>query len=110
MAAPWDQGNAGFSWTTNLNQAATQLFWYVNLFHDHLRDTPGIDFDAASGAFEGVDPVIGQVDDGSMTNGSFPNRSHVNNAGMTVNPDGIAAKLETTSGPRTARDRPGSTR
>ena len=91
----WDQGNAGFSWTTNLNQAATQLFWYVNLFHDHLRDTPGIDFDAASGAFEGVDPVIGQVDDGSMTNGSFPNCSHVNNAGMTVNPDGIAGKLET---------------
>ncbi len=91
----WDQGNAGFSWNTNLNQAATQLFWFVNLFHDHLRDTPGIDFGPASGSFEGVDPVLGQVDDGSMTNGSFPDCSHVNNAGMTVNPDGIPGKLET---------------
>ena len=37
----WDQGNGLFSWTVNRSQAATQLFWFVNRFHDHLRDAAG---------------------------------------------------------------------
>ena len=39
-----------FSWTVNRNQAGTQLFYFVNRA-DHLRDAPGIGFDAASGNF-----------------------------------------------------------
>ena len=69
--------DGGLPWTTNLNQAGTQLFWYVNAYHDHLRDAAGIGFGASSGNFEGVDRVIGQVDDGS---GTGPDCDHTNNA------------------------------
>ncbi len=60
----WDQGNGLFSWTVNRNQAATQLFWFVNRFHDHLRNAAGIGFGPSSGSFEGSDAVLAQVDDG----------------------------------------------
>ena len=42
---------------TNRDQAGNQLFYYVNNFHDYLRDTPGIDFGASSGNFENADRV-----------------------------------------------------
>ena len=48
-------------------QAGTQLFYFVNPFHDHLRDAAGIGFDDSSGNFEGADRVIAQVDDGAAT-------------------------------------------
>ena len=33
----------------NRAQAGTQLFYYVNRFHDHLRDAAGIGFDDSLG-------------------------------------------------------------
>ncbi|HEU0025466.1 MAG TPA: M36 family metallopeptidase [Thermoleophilaceae bacterium] len=95
VGCTWDQGNAAFSWTVNRNQAGTQLFWFVNRFHDHVRFDPSIAFDGASGAMENADRVFAQVDDGSTTNGSFPNCGHVNNASMTVPPNGYSPLLET---------------
>ena len=53
-----------FSWTVNRRQAGTQLYWFVNSFHDHLRDSPGIGFGPSSGAMEGDDPVLAQADEG----------------------------------------------
>ena len=35
------------------SQAGNQLFYYVNNFHDYLRDTPGIDFGVSSGQLRG---------------------------------------------------------
>ena len=58
---------ASFSWRDNLAQAGTQLFYFVNTFHDHLRDAPGIGFGASSNNFEGGDRVHAQVDDGAAT-------------------------------------------
>ena len=52
----------------NRAQAGTQLFYYVNRFHDHLRDAPGIGFDDSSGNFERADRVHAQVDDGANSN------------------------------------------
>ena len=46
-----------FSWHVNQAQAGTQLFYFVNTYHDHLRDAPGIGFDGSSGDFEGGDRV-----------------------------------------------------
>ena len=40
------------SWQLNRNEATTQLFYFVNKFHDHLLAAP-IGFDAASGNFQG---------------------------------------------------------
>src|SRR3954451_6530373 len=44
------------SWTTNERQNATQLFYFVNTFHDWLSGDP-FGFTAASGNFETDDPV-----------------------------------------------------
>jgi len=61
--------SGAFSWRDNLAQAGTQLFYFVNHFHDHLRDAPGIGFGASSNNFEGGDRVNAQVDDGAATSG-----------------------------------------
>ena len=53
------------SWQTNRDQAGNQLFYYVNNFHDYLRDTPGIGFGPSSGNFENADAVDAQVEDGA---------------------------------------------
>ena len=95
----WNNSTAGtFSWRVNRAQAGTQLFWFVNLFHDHLRDAPGIGFNAASGNFEGGDRVIAQVDDGATTDtGTFddyPNCNHTNNAFVIVVPDGMPLVMQ----------------
>jgi extracellular elastinolytic metalloproteinase len=71
------------SQTTNRNQGGTQLFFFINRFHDHLRDAPGIGFNAASGSFDGADPVYGEVDDGASTG-----CAGMNNGSMIVFPDG----------------------
>ena len=39
----WDP-KTPLSWASDSNQAATQLFYYVNVFHDHLANDPGIGF------------------------------------------------------------------
>jgi hypothetical protein len=87
----WDRGNGAFPWTVNRAQAGTQLFWFVNSFHDHLRHDPSIAFDTPSGAMEGGDRVLAEVDDGA----AIDNCAYLNNASMTVPPDGWSPLLET---------------
>ena len=87
----WDSSTT-FSWTVNRNQAGTQLFYYVNTFHDHLRDASGIGFNGSSANFEGADRVQAQVDDGSTTDvgpfTGFPDCNHIGNAYVIPVPDG----------------------
>jgi Ca2+-binding RTX toxin-like protein len=87
------------SWDTNVEQNATQAFYFVNNFHDHLEAAP-IGFNAAAGAFDsGDDPVIAQTDDGANMGGTFlgpsmPNINHVNNANMFTPPDGTSPEMQ----------------
>jgi hypothetical protein len=84
---------------TNRNQAGNQLFYFVNNFHDHLRNAPGIGFDAASGAFEGTaGRVIAEVNDGAALNGGRPFCEDTNNANMTVFPVGARMQMYLWSG------------
>src|SRR4051794_30822991 len=63
----------GSSWQTNEDFEATDLFYLVNVFHDHLLGAP-ISFNAASGNFEGADAVLAQAEDGANTGtGNLPN-------------------------------------
>jgi subtilisin-like proprotein convertase family protein len=88
--------------TTNRNQAATQLFYLVNAFHDHLRDPP-IGFTHAAGNFElvdsdgagpgeGGDPVMAETD--NYLNPDPPATKSTNNANMTTPPDGSPPRLQ----------------
>jgi extracellular elastinolytic metalloproteinase len=92
IGCSWSNFDNSMSWTVNRNQAGTQLFYYVNAFHDHLRDAAGIGFNSASGNFEGADRVQAQVDDGSATDDppfdSFPSCDYTNNAYVIPVPDG----------------------
>ena len=88
-----EAGDPGeFNWTVNRNQAGTQLFYYVNRFHDHLRNAPGIGFTAASGNFEGPDRLEAQASNGAATDvgpfNNLPTCGFVNNADFTPTPDG----------------------
>jgi extracellular elastinolytic metalloproteinase len=88
----------GFSWRVNRAQAGTQLFYYLNVFHDHLRDAPGIGFGAASRNLEGGDRVIAQFDDGATTDtgafDDFPDCAHLNNAFVIPLPDGTPVVMQ----------------
>jgi hypothetical protein len=100
----WDTQRRAYSWRFNRDQAATQAFWFVNRFHDHLEQDPGIRFDDAAGNFEqsssgGVpgDPVHVQVVDGADTDPGapgFPDSEHTNNASMVTLPDGRSPVLQ----------------
>ncbi len=90
----WNRFGAGFSWTVNQAQAATQLFYFVNTYHDHLRDAPGIGFDDSSNNFEGADRVEAQVDDGAATALGQPACDHANNAFVIPVPDGTALVMQ----------------
>ncbi len=94
VGCSWEDGNPSFSWTVNRNQAGAQLFYFVNRFHDYLRDTPGIAFGPTSGNFEGADRVLAQVDNGAGVSGGFPDCGHANNAAMNVLPDGLPGLME----------------
>ena len=78
------------SWQNNRKQNAVQVFYYVNRFHDHLRDAP-IGFTRAAGNFEAIDDdaVQAQPDDGATTAGGHPDANHVDNANMATPSDGI---------------------
>jgi extracellular elastinolytic metalloproteinase len=93
IGCSWSNFDNSLSWTVNRNQAGTQLFFYVNAFHDHLRDGAGIGFGASSGNFEDGDRVQAQVDDGSTTDvapfDDFPDCDHINNAYVIPVPDGL---------------------
>jgi extracellular elastinolytic metalloproteinase len=104
----WDP-NTPFSWQTNRNQDATQVFYYVNNWHDHLAAAP-IGFTEAAGNFqainrtgqgEGGDAVSANTDDGA--NGDFdgdgtidglPDGNHIDNANMSTPPDGTPPTMQ----------------
>ena len=73
-----------------MRQNATQLFYFVNRFHDWLAQSP-IGFTEAAGNFqvtnssgqgEGGDAVQAQALDGANTAGGFPDGDHFNTASM----------------------------
>ncbi|MBO0846529.1 MAG: M36 family metallopeptidase [Nocardioides sp.] len=85
-----------FSWRVNRAQNATQVFFYVNNWHDHLLAAP-IGFTGAAGNFqvrnpsglgEAGDPVATQTDDGANTRRGLPDAFHIDNANMATPPDG----------------------
>ena len=85
--------NVGGSWSTNKNQSATQLFYYVNTFHDYLAASP-IGFTAAAGNFEEADPLLAEADDGANGPGGVPDGSHRNNANMFTPPNGFSPRMQ----------------
>jgi hypothetical protein len=92
----WDR-NTGFSWRDNVEQNATQVYHYLNVFHDHLQ-APPIGFTEAAGNFQtangsgqgvGGDAVVANVLDGARTaGGGLPDARHRWNANMATLPDG----------------------
>jgi extracellular elastinolytic metalloproteinase len=91
VPASWDAASG------NLRQNATQVFYYVNRFHDWLAGAP-FGFDKAGGNFEGADRLEVQTLDGAGTSdalggparagGGFPDADHMTNANMRTPPDG----------------------
>ena len=97
----WNPDRA-YSWRANRAQNATQVFYYVNKWHDHLKKAP-IGFTAAAGNFQVVnhsgkgkagDPVATQTDDGAATSGGLPDGNHIDNANMTTPPDGRRPRMQ----------------
>jgi hypothetical protein len=91
-----------YSWRVNRAQNATQVFFFVNNWHDHLQRAP-IGFTEAAGNFQlrnrshrgrGGDPVVTQTDDGANTGlrseglRGLPDPGHIDNANMSTPPDG----------------------
>jgi hypothetical protein len=109
---PWPcswNPDKGFSWRKNRAQNATQVFFFVNNWHDHLKAAP-IGFTEAAGNFQlknhskrgkGGDPVATQTDDGAntLTNAhgkriGLPDDGHVDNANMATPPDGQRPRMQ----------------
>src|SRR3954454_2704 len=91
----WDSGVAN-SWQTNLKQNATQVYYYVNNFHDFLMNDPDIRFTPAAGNLQadGGDAVQAQVDDGANTANGFPDNHHQVNANMSTQQNGIPPRMQ----------------
>ena len=97
----WDP-ETPFSWQTNRKQNGTQVFFFVNKWHDHLAEAPiGFTEDAGnfqvvnkSGKGTGGDPVDTQTDDGANTDDGLPDGSHIDNANMDTPPDGQAPTMQ----------------
>jgi hypothetical protein len=93
-ACSWNPSDAATA-ATNRDQATTQLFYFVNRFHDHLAAAP-IGFTHAARNFEfsdadgplgtglGGDPVLAEAND----------QSGVNNANMDPAYDGEPARMQ----------------
>jgi hypothetical protein len=91
----WDP-DVPFSWQTNANQDAVQMFYFLGKFHNHLARSP-IGFTRAAGNFEAVDgdAVDGQALDGANTTGTgLPDGAHIDNANMLTPPDGISPRMQ----------------
>ena len=90
----WNSADAATK-ATNRSQATTQLFWFVNTFHDHLEAAPigfthaarGFEFADADGAGPGIggDPVLAEAND----------YDDLDDARMSTPPDGESPRLET---------------
>jgi extracellular elastinolytic metalloproteinase len=85
-AAPctWNGGDLN-SWQANRSQSATQLFYLVNTFRDHLAQPP-IGFDG----FRDADRVLAQAMDGA----ALGDEGHLNNASFLTLPEGEPALLQ----------------
>jgi extracellular elastinolytic metalloproteinase len=101
VGCSWNNFNNTMSWTVNRAQAGTQLFYYVNRYHDYLRDAAGIGFGPTSGNFEGGDAVQAQVDNGANTDGGFPScgppittDNYTNNAFVIPVPNGTPMLMQ----------------
>jgi extracellular elastinolytic metalloproteinase len=91
-----------FSWRVNREQNITQVFYFVNNWHDHLLRSP-IGFTEAAGNFQqrnfsrqgvGRDFVDAQTDDGANTDHGLPDGAHIDNANMSTPPDGMAPTMQ----------------
>src|SRR3954451_17277693 len=90
----WDPVGDRSSWQTHRKQSATEAFFLVNKFHDHLAAAP-IGFDAASGNFQDDDPLQNQSFDGANTDGlGGPDSNHSDNANMDTPPDGQSPTMQ----------------
>ena len=94
--------NKPFSWRVNRGQSTTQVFFFVNNWHDHLMAGP-IGFTEAAGNFQAVnftgrgkqgDPVDTQTDDGANTDHGLPDGAHIDNANMDTPPDGLSPRMQ----------------
>ena len=90
------------SWKANRAQNATQVFFFVNTWHDHLLKAP-IGFTEAAGNFQkvnhgkfgkGGDAINTQTDDGANTDNGLPDGAHIDNANMGTPPDGHAPQMQ----------------
>jgi hypothetical protein len=91
-----------FSWRVNRRQNTTQVFFFVNTWHDHLMQAP-IGFTEAAGNFQvknhshlgrGQDAVDTQTEDGANTDHGLPDGGHIDNANMATPPDGKAPRMQ----------------
>ena len=93
----WSISN--FGWRPNVKQNATQVYFYVNNFHDWLAGAP-FGFTAAAGNFEGTDAVNAETLDGAATDTSpgaipgTPDLDHINNANMNTPADGTPPRMQ----------------
>ncbi|MEP6758277.1 MAG: M4 family metallopeptidase [Actinomycetota bacterium] len=96
----WDYRDAK-SWRQNLRQSATQAYYFINTFHDHLLALP-IGFTEAAGNFQasnpsgkgkGHDAVQVHAFFGASSGGGVPTPQFTNNASMDTPPDGRAPTL-----------------
>ena len=90
--APTATGPA--AWAANQRQSATQLFYLVNAFHDHLRDDPSISFGDDEGAFGGNDAILAQAMDGADGPNHLPDGDHVSNSNFLTLPDGCPGLMQ----------------
>ena len=81
---------------------ATQAFYFVNNFHDHLLAAP-IGFTEAAGNFQqvnstgqglGDDHVEVHASDGADSGNGLPDGLHVDNADMATPPDGLSPTMQ----------------
>ena len=105
----WDH-NAANSWQANRRQVATQAFYAVSHFHDHLEASP-IEFVPQKGNFDARfdgDGVFVESSDGANLAGGLPDTEHINNANMFTPPDGFVGEMQMYLF-RPVADRPNST-
>jgi hypothetical protein len=83
------------SWQVNRAQNATQIYFFLGTWHDHLAAAP-IGFTRTAGNFEAVDgdAVQAESDDGADTANGLPDADHVDNANMSTPPDGTPPRMQ----------------
>ncbi|WP_329273063.1 M36 family metallopeptidase [Streptomyces sp. NBC_01451] len=94
LPCSWDQ-KTPYSWQTNREQNAAQVYYFLGTFHDHLEAGP-IGFTRAAGNFDSRDgdAVQAQTDDGAAIKDGMPDEDHLNNANMGTPPDGQAPTMQ----------------